>query len=219
MAAKRMQITIPKYSLSEELLNAISHGIGAVLSILALVLCVVRAQRSHNAWAMISASAYGISLILLYTMSTLYHALKVNRAKRVLRVMDHCSIFVLIAGTYTPFTLITLRDTVGWWLFGVVWAAATVGIVLNAVDLKRFAKASTICYVAMGWVIVFAFQPLKQALDSTGITLLIWGGVAYTVGALLYAIGAKKKYFHSVFHCCCLAGSTLHFLVIYWYVL
>ena len=215
---KKHRIAIPRYSLSEELMSAISHGVGALLGVAGLVLCVVKSV--NDPWAVASSSVYGATLVILYTMSTMYHSLKVNMAKRVFRVIDHCSIFLLIAGTYTPYTLVTLRGTaVGWPLFTLVWAAAIVGIVLNAVNLKKFAVASAVCYVAMGWVIVLAYQPLAQALDARGISLLIWGGVCYTVGAVLYAIGSKRKYFHSAFHFFCLAGSVLHFFSIYLYVL
>lgn len=214
---KPHRISIPNYRLSEELISAISHGVGALFGVAALILGVLRA--SGDTWKVVSMAVFGFSLIFLYTMSTLYHALKVNRAKRVFRVIDHCSIFVLIAGTYTPYTLITLRPTVGWYLFALVWTAAIVGITLNAVNLRKFAIASVICYLAMGWVIIFAYRQLAAALDARGIALLIWGGVAYTVGALLYAIGSRRRYFHSVFHFFCLAGSVLHFLSIYLYVL
>lgn len=217
--SKRSPITIPKYSLSEELISAISHGVGTLLSVAALVLCVITAARSGSAYNVVSAAVYGTTLIILYTMSTLYHSLKVNKAKKVFRVIDHCSIFLLIAGTYTPFTLVTLRPTVGWLMFGIVWGAAVIGIVLNAIDLKKYAIPSVICYLAMGWVIVFAFNPLKESLHPTGIALLIWGGIAYSVGAGLYALGSKKKYFHSIFHFFCLAGSLLHFFSILLYVL
>ena len=152
-------------------------------------------------------------------MSCLYHALKVNMAKRVFRVIDHCTIFLLIAGTYTPFTLVTLRGTVGWVLFGIVWGMAVLGITLNAVNLKKFSKISVACYLVMGWAIIAAFRPLAEALAPQGVSLLIWGGIAYTVGAILYGIGAKVKYFHSVFHFFCLAGTVLHFFAIYLYVL
>lgn len=218
-AQRPPRITIPKYSLPEELISAISHGVGALMAIAALVLCVVQGAMHQDPWAVVSGAVFGFTLIVLYLMSTLYHSLKVNKAKRVFRVIDHCSIFLLIAGTYTPYTLVALRETVGWYLFGVVWAAAIVGIVLNAVDLKKFAVTSVICYLAMGWVIVFAYRYMAEAIAPGGIALLIWGGVAYTLGAVLYAIGAKKKYFHSVFHFFCLAGSILHFLSIYLYVL
>lgn len=216
---KPPKITIPKYTLGEELTNAISHGVGALTAIAALVLCVVKAASRGDVWAIVSGAVYGATLIILYLMSTLYHSLKVNKAKRVFRVIDHCSIFLLIAGTYTPFTLVSLRDTVGWPLFGVVWAAAVAGITLNAVSLKKFAIVSVVCYLAMGWAVVFAFKDLQAALPPDAISLLIWGGVAYTVGAILYGVGARKKYFHSVFHFFCLIGSALHFLSIYLYVM
>lgn len=216
---KPHRISIPKYSLSEELLNAISHGLGALFGIVGTVLCIVKAANTGDPWRIVSGSIFGVTVLLLYLMSCLYHALKVNMAKRVFRVIDHCTIFLLIAGTYTPFTLVTLRGTVGWVLFGIVWGMAVLGITLNAVNLKKFSKISVACYLVMGWAIIAAFQPLAEALAPQGVSLLIWGGIAYTVGAILYGIGAKVKYFHSVFHFFCLAGTVLHFLAIYLYVL
>ncbi len=216
---KPHRISIPKYSLSEELLNAISHGLGALFGIVGTVLCIVKAANTGDPWRIVSGSIFGVTVLLLYLMSCLYHALKVNMAKRVFRVIDHCTIFLLIAGTYTPFTLVTLRGTIGWVLFGIVWGMAVPGITLNAVNLKKFSKISVACYLVMGWAIVAAFQPLAEALAPQGVSLLIWGGIAYTVGAILYGIGAKVKYFHSVFHFFCLAGTVLHFFAIYLYVL
>ena len=216
---KPHRISIPKYSLSEELLNAISHGLGALFGIVGTVLCIVKAANTGDPWRIVSGSIFGVTVLLLYLMSCLYHALKVNMAKRVFRVIDHCTIFLLIAGTYTPFTLVTLRGTVGWVLFGIVWGMAVLGITLNAVNLKKFSKISVASYLVMGWAIVAAFQPLAEALAPQGVSLLIWGGIAYTVGAILYGIGAKVKYFHSVFHFFCLAGTVLHFFAIYLYVL
>lgn len=216
---KPHRISIPKYSLSEELLNSISHGVGAIFGIVATVLCLVKAANSGDPWRIVSSAIFGVTVLLLYLMSCLYHALKVNKAKRVFRVIDHCTIFLLIAGTYTPFTLVTLRGTIGWWLFGIVWGMAILGITLNAVNLKKFSRVSVACYLVMGWAILAAFQPLAEALAPGGISLLIWGGVAYTVGAILYGIGAKVKYFHSVFHFFCLAGTVLHFFAVYLYVL
>ncbi len=216
---KPHRISIPKYSLSEELLNAISHGLGALFGIVGTVLCIVKAANTGDPWRIVSGSIFGVTVLLLYLMSCLYHALKVNMAKRVFRVIDHCTIFLLIAGTYTPFTLVTLRGTIGWVLFGIVWGMAVLGITLNAVNLKKFSKISVACYLVMGWAIVAAFQPLAEALAPQGVSLLIWGGIAYTVGAILYGIGAKVKYFHSVFHFFCLAGTVLHFFAIYLYVL
>lgn len=216
---KPHRISIPKYSLSEELLNSISHGVGAIFGIVATVLCLVKAANSGDPWRIVSSAIFGVTVLLLYLMSCLYHALKVNKAKRVFRVIDHCTIFLLIAGTYTPFTLVTLHGTIGWWLFGIVWGMAILGITLNAVNLKKFSRVSVACYLVMGWAILAAFQPLAEALAPGGISLLIWGGVAYTVGAILYGIGAKVKYFHSVFHFFCLAGTVLHFFAVYLYVL
>lgn len=216
---KPHRISIPKYSLSEELLNSISHGVGALFGIVGTVLCVIKAANTGDPWRIVSSAIFGVTVLLLYLMSCLYHALKVNMAKRVFRVIDHCTIFLLIAGTYTPFTLVTLRGTIGWWLFGVVWGMAVLGITLNAISLKKFSKISVACYLIMGWAIIAAFQPLADALSPEGVALLIWGGVAYTVGAILYGIGAKVKYFHSIFHFFCLAGTVLHFFAIYLYVL
>ena len=216
---KPHRISIPKYSLSEELLNSISHGVGAIFGIVARVLCILKGCAAGDPWRIVSGAIFGATMLLLYLMSCLYHALKVNKAKRVFRVIDHCTIFLLIAGTYTPFTLVTLRDSVGWWLFGAVWGIAILGITLNAIDLKKFSKISVACYLLMGWAILSEIEPLRANLAPGGIALLVWGGVVYTVGAILYGIGSKVKYFHSIFHFFCLGGSVLHFLAIYQYVL
>ena len=219
MAKKISKITIPKYTLGEELLNSISHGIGALLGVSALVLCVIMAAIHKNVWGVVAGSIYGASLIVLYTMSTMYHSLKVNNAKRVFRIIDHCSIYFLIAGTYTPYTLVSLRGGWGWSLFGVVWGAAAIGIVLNSIDIKKFKVISMIAYLAMGWVIVIAAKPLAQALAPGGLWFLILGGISYTIGAVLYGIGKTKKYFHGVFHIFVVIGSVLHFFSILFYVM
>ena len=217
------RIHIPSYTSLEELCNALTHGAGALLSAAALALLCVKGAASGDAWYTVSGAIYGASLVFLYLMSCLYHALPVCRGKLVFRVIDHCSIFLLIAGTYTPYTLVSLRSwspALGWTMFGVVWLAAAAGISLNAVDLMRFRKASVIAYVACGWVIVFAFRPMTAVIAAPGIVLLIAGGALYTVGALIYALGKKTgvRYMHSVFHCFALAGSVLHFFSIYLYV-
>ncbi len=217
--AKPHRIAIPRYTLGEELINSISHGIGAGLGIAALVLCIVKSCSPLDGYKLAASIVFGLTATLLYLMSCLYHALKVNRAKRVFRVIDHCTIFLLIAGTYTPYTLITLRGTVGWILFGIVWGVGILGIVLNAVSLKRFAKLSVFCYIALGWAVVFASKELVASLDRSGLWLLLSGGIAYTVGAVLYALGSKKRYYHSVFHFFCMFGTALHFFSIYFYVL
>ncbi len=216
---KKHRISIPKYTLGEELMNSITHGVGAGLGIAALVLCIVKSCSPLDGYKLASSIVFGLTTTLLYLMSCLYHALKVNRAKRVFRVIDHCTIFLLIAGTYTPYTLITLRGLTGWLLFSIVWGVGILGIVLNAVSLKKFAKLSVACYIALGWVVIFASKQLIAALAPTGLWLLLAGGIAYTIGAILYGIGSKKRYFHSIFHFFCLIGTTLHFFSIYYFVL
>lgn len=216
---KPARISIPKYTLGEELINSITHGVGAGMGIAALVLCIVKSCSPLDGFKLASSIVFGLTFTLLYLMSCLYHALKVNKAKRVFRVIDHCTIFLLIAGTYTPYTLITLRGLTGWILFGIVWGVGILGIVLNAISLKRFAKLSVLCYIGLGWVVLFASGQLVASLAHDGLLLLLAGGIAYTVGAVLYAIGSKKAYFHSVFHFFCLIGTVLHFLSIYFHVL
>lgn len=213
------KISIPKYSLSEELISAISHGIGSLFGVAALVLCVVFSAIHKSPIAVVSSAIYGSTLIILYTMSTLYHALKINNAKRVFRIIDHCSIYLLIAGTYTPFTLVSLNGWLGWTLFGVIWGFAILGIVLNSIDMKKFKVISVISYVAMGWMIVLAIKPMSATIDPTGLMYLIVGGIVYTIGAILYVIGKKVKYMHSLFHFFVLAGSILHFFAILFYVI
>ena len=213
------KIDVPKYSLGEEIMSAVVHGIGALLSLVALITCVVVSASHGSTVGVFSSVVYGITLIILYTMSTLYHSLAVNNAKRVFRIIDHCSIFLLIAGTYTPFTLIALEYPLGITLFLIIWAVAILGIVLNAINLKKYKVISIISYLVLGWIIIFCYQPLKEVVPFSGILLLVAGGVIYTVGAIFYGVGKKIKYFHSVFHMFVLAASILHFLAIVLYVL
>jgi hemolysin III len=210
---------LPIYSLSEELMSSISHGAGALLAIAALVVGVVFSVLYNDAWCVVSMAIYGSTLIVLYMMSTMYHSLTAKTPKKVFRIIDHCAIFLLIAGTETPLTLVTLRGALGWTLFGVVWAAAAVGITLNAIDLKKFDKFSMVCYMAMGFAILVAIEPMFRKLGVGGIVLLLSGGLAYTIGAVLYGVGRRKKYFHSVFHLFVLAGSYLQFFSILFYVI
>lgn len=199
-----------RYSLGEEIFNAVSHGAGGLLSIAGTVVLIVLCAVYSDAWAVVSSCIYGASLIILYTMSTLYHAISNERAKRFFRIMDHNTIFFLIAGTYTPFTLVSLRGKIGWVLFFVVWISAIVGIALNSVDLEKFRKPSIVCYVAMGWVIVFAVKPMLEAVPKTSLIFLLVGGILYTVGIVFYAM-KKLKYFHSVWHLFTVAGSVFHY--------
>lgn len=210
---RRRFLGLPIYSTLEEVLSAVSHGVGVLLSIAALVLLLVRAP--NDSITLVSLVVYSATLILLYLISTLYHALGVNKGKQVFRVLDHCSIFLLIAGTYTPLSLAVIRGTAGWVLLGVIWAAAVVGIVFNAVNLKRYQKLSMVCYICMGWAVIFAAKPLAGSMPVWEIILLLAGGVFYTVGAVLYAIGKKKKYVHSLWHLFVLVGSVFHFFCIY----
>lgn len=210
------KIELPKYKLSEELINAISHGIGAGLSIVAFILCLIKA---NSGLAIFSVFFYCISSFILYLMSCLYHSFKPNNAKRIFRIFDHCSIYLLIAGTYTPLVLLILPPVTGWTIFFVVWGLAIIGIILNAIDLKKFKVISMILYIVMGWCIIFSFGTLWKSMNHIGIFLLLLGGVIYTLGAILYGVGKKKKYMHSVFHIFCLFASLCFFLAIYIYAL
>ena len=194
---------LPTYSKGEEIFNMVSHIIGGALGVVALVLCVIFSALHNNVYGVIASSIYGTSLILLYTMSSIYHGLKpTGTAKKVFQIIDHCSIFILIAGTYTPFALCTLRQydlTTGWTLFGIVWALAILGIVFNSIDLKRYKIFSMICYILMGWCIIFKINLLPTLLTMNGFILLLSGGIVYTLGAILYIIGKRRKWMHSLF--------------------
>ena len=210
------KIELPKYKLGEELINSISHGVGALLSIVVLILCIIKAK---TGLALFSVLFYGISSTILYLMSCLYHSLKPNNAKRIFRIFDHCSIFLLIAGTYTPLVLLVLPAKTGWIMFALVWALAIIGIILNSIDLKKFKIVSMILYLSMGWCILFSFKSLWDNMNHFGILLLLLGGIIYTVGAILYGVGKKKQYMHSIFHIFCVIASTSFFLAIYFYAL
>ena len=214
---------LPKYTKGEEIFNMTSHIVGAVLGIVATVLCIVFAAIRENVYGIISGAIYGVTMIILYTMSSIYHGLSPKRySKKVFQVLDHCSIFLLIAGSYTPFALCTIREydlASGWIIFGVIWAFAILGIVLNSIDIKKFKVFSMICYLVMGWCIVFKITLLPELLGTAGFVLLLLGGIAYTVGAILYGLGKKHKYMHSVFHLFILLGSLLQFLCILLYVM
>ena len=209
---------IPKsYSAKEEALNVYSHGLGFVLSIAGLVLLVFRAVQYGDAWHIVSFSIYGFSMTVLYLASTLFHAAKNPVRRRRLNIFDHASIFILIAGTYTPYLLVTLNGTWGWSLFGVVWGIALVGVVLKIFYTGRYRLASTIMYLLMGWVIIVAIKPLLQNLAPGGLWLLALGGFFYSVGAALYMI-QKIPYNHAIFHLFVLLGSACHFFSIYYFV-
>ena len=213
---------LPIYTKGEEIFNMTTHIVGGALGVIALVLCIIFAAIHHNAYGVISSIIYGITMIVLYTMSSIYHGLHPNtNAKKVFQVLDHCSIFLLIAGSYTPFALCTLREyniALGWSIFGIIWGLAILGIVLNAIDLKNFKVFSMICYLIMGWCIIFRINVVIERLGWTGFSLLLAGGIVYTIGAIFYGVGKKKKYMHSIFHLFIFAGSLLQFLCIVLYV-
>ena len=209
----------PKYyTPTEETINVVSHAVGFFLSIVALVLLVVYASLYGGILHVVSVAIFGVSLVVQYAASTLYHNAKVPELRSRLKVFDHASIFVLIAGTYTPFTLITLAGTTGWVIFGIVWGTALSGIVLKLFFTGKYSVASTIIYVLMGWVIVFAIKPLIHNLPLNGLLWLFGGGVAFTVGAILYSI-KRVKYNHAIFHVLVLVGNFCHFISVFYYVL
>ena len=213
--------TLPDYTRAEERFNMISHIVGGGMGIAATVLCVVAAALEGNGYGVVSGAIFGGSMVALYTISSVYHGLHGGTGKKVMQILDHCTIYFLIAGTYTPFCLCAIREhdsALGWGTFGFVWALAVVGIVLNAIDLKRFQKVSMVLYLGMGWCIILTGKLIVQLLGGTGFALLVGGGVAYTVGAVFYGLGHKRRYIHSVFHLFCLVGSGLHILCILFYV-
>ena len=205
------------YSPLEEKINVTTHAAGLVLSVIALVLLVTRAIRQGNIWHIVSFSIFGVSLCVLYAASTFYHNSKEPELRSKLRVFDHASIYVLIAGTYTPYTIVTLNGLTGWVIFGISWGLAISGIILKLFFTGKYDFISTLMYVFMGWIIIFAIKPLLINLSSAGIFWLIAGGISYTLGAVIYSI-KKIKFNHAIFHIFVLIGSGCHFLSIYLYV-
>ena len=206
------------YPRCEERLNIGSHALGLLLSSVGLVLLLMRALTLGTLWHVVSFAVFGISLMLLYAASTIYHMTQTPARRIRWRVVDHAAIYILIAGTYTPFMLTTLRGSLGWTLFGVTWGIAFVGIILKLFFTGRFTVVSTLMYVAMGWLIMFAIKPLAAALPEAGIYWLIAGGISYTVGAILYAIKVIP-YNHAIFHFFVLFGSFSHFMAVYGYII
>ena len=209
---------IKYYSPIEEKINIISHAIGFILSIVALVLLVTHANLHGDVWHIVSFSIFGASLIILYAASTFYHNAKKPELRNRLKIIDHAAIYVLIAGSYTPFTLVTLQGTIGWVIFGTSWGLALTGIILKLFFTGKYNLISTLMYVFMGWVIVFAIKPLINNLPLEGLFWLFAGGMAYTMGAVLYSI-KKIKFNHAIFHVFVLMGSFSHFVSVFFYVL
>lgn len=214
---------LPVYTKGEEIFNMVSHIVGGAMGIAAIVLCSVFGALRGNVYGVVSGVIFGVTMLILYTMSSIYHGLSPKtKAKKVFQIIDHCSIFILIAGTYTPMALCTLREQnvfEGWLIFGIIWGLAVIGITLNSIDLKKFKLFSMICYLVMGWCIVTRTSVVINELGMGAFAMLLGGGIAYTVGAVFYAVGKKKKWMHSIFHIFCVIGSVLHFLMILLYVI
>jgi len=207
-----------RYSIGEEIASSVIHGIGILLSIAALIVMVIFATRYGTAWHVAGATVFGCGLIIAYTSSTLYHSFQKARIKAVFRVLDHVSIFILIAATYTPLTLVNLRGPWGWSIFGVVWGLALFGIIVEFSALRRFRLASVLLYLGMGWTIIVAFKPLLAMVQTGGLILLLAGGLFYTIGCLFYA-WRRLPYNHAIWHLFVLAGSASHFFAVLFYVL
>lgn len=206
------------YTLGEEVAHALTHGLGVVLAIAGLTVMVARATLYGDAWHIVGAAIFGTTLVLMYTASTLYHSIPLPRAKKVLRVIDHSTIYLLIAGTYTPLTLVTLNGTVGWTLFGVVWGLALVGVVFKIFSTGRFEKLSLFIYLAMGWCVLVVIKPLIQTMPTGGLVLLVAGGLAYSGGVVFY-LWERLRYHHAIWHGFVLAGSVLQYFAVLFYVI
>lgn len=205
------------YTKGEEIANAITHGIGTLLAIAACVLLIVFSAQTGDVYKIISFTVFGISLIILYLGSTLYHSITTQKAKKVFRIIDHSSIYILIAGTYTPYTLTVLRGGKGWWIFSFVWGIAVVGIILKAIWLERFDKIATVFYLVMGWAIVFTIKDLIKTVPINGVILLVAGGLSYSLGCIFYAKD-KWSYNHAIWHLFVIGGSVCHFLSVLFYL-
>ena len=222
---KRTKLTdrlLPDYTKGEEIFNMTSHIVGGGLGVIALALCLILSSLHRDPWAIVGSCIYGVSLIALYTMSSVYHGLHAGTAKKVLQVLDHCTIYFLIAGTYTPVLFCSIRTAsplVCWILFAVIWGCVALAVTLTAIDLKKYAVFSMICYIGMGWCIIFAIKLVLQTMGLPGFFLMLLGGVAYSIGAVLYGMGRTKRYMHAIFHLFVVLGSILQFFSIFFYVI
>ncbi len=213
---------LPIYTKGEEVFNMVTHIVGGAFGIVALVSCILVSAFKGDPWAVVTSAIYGGAMVVLYTMSSVYHGLRTNISKKVMQIIDHCTIYLLIAGTYTPILLCSIRlvsPVTAWVIFGVVWGCTALAATLTAIDLKKYKTFSMICYIAMGWCIVFDLPSVIEAVSPAGFWYLLAGGIAYTVGAVLYGLGKKMKYMHSVFHMFTVLGSVLQYICIIKYVL
>ena len=213
-------INKPKYTLGEEITNSITHGLGIIFAITILVLTIIMAAHNHNGVGIVSSCIYGTSMIIMFLFSCLYHALSPKtKAKKVLRIIDHCDIYIFIAGSYTPFCISLLGGTTGWTLFGIIWVCALLGVIMNSINLEKYKKIAFILYLIMGWMIVISSKSLYSVISINGLMYLLIGGIVYTIGAIIYGIGSKIRYMHSVFHLFVLAGCILQSFSILFYAL
>ncbi len=213
---------LPDYTVGEEIMNMVTHIVGASLGVAALVLCVVFSAIRGNVWGVVGCSIYGASIVALYTISSIYHGLHAGTAKKVMQILDHCTIYMLIAGTYTPILFCSIRPVSAAWswvIFGIVWGCAAFASVFTAIDLKKYSKFSMACYIGMGWCIVLAAKTAIEAIPLAGLLWLLGGGIVYTVGAVLYGIGKKHRYVHSLFHIFVVIASVMQFVCVFWYVI
>ncbi len=211
------KISIPKYTLGEEIFNSISHGIGAGLSIAALVLMIIKA---HGGKAITSVTLFGSCMIILYVISCIYHALSPRiKGKKVLRVIDHCNVYALVFCTYIPMTLLAIKGSLGWVLFGILLSITTLGITLSAINVDKYTKVEVACHLINGWISLLFINRLLHNIGNNGVLFLILGGLMYSIGSILYGLGHKKKYTHCVFHIFCILGTFFHFITIYFYVI
>lgn len=214
--------TLPAYSKAEETVNTLTHAIGGAFGLAALVLCAIRVFTRGDSWDCFAAILYGASLVALYSVSSVYHGLRTGMAKKVMQVIDHCTIYLLISGSYTAVALCGIRKSLpalAWGLFFFEWALTALAVTLTAIDLKKYRTFSMICYIGMGWAVIPFWREAFTCIGKTGFFLLLSGGIAYTIGAVLYGIGSKKKWMHSIFHIFVVIGSILHFLCIYGYAM
>lgn len=214
--------TLPDYTQGEELMNMITHTVGVALAVLVLVACVLRSVQHGSVMGVVTSSIYGGSMIALYAVSSIYHGLRPCMGKKVLQVIDHCTIYFLIAGTYTPVMLCAMAPVypgIAWGIFGFVWLLAIIAATFTAIDLRKYWVFSMICYIGMGWVIILFWRQAMHAMTTPGFLLLLWGGISYTVGSILYGLGSKLRWMHSIFHIFVVMGSLLQFLAIYMHAL
>ena len=213
---------LPDYSRGEEIMNMVTHIVGGAVGVVALTLCVIFAALHGNPWGVVTSAIYGSAMVTMFTISSVYHGLKPGMSKKVMQVIDHCTIYFLISGTYTPVLLSAFRPlypALGWSLFGFEWALAVLATVLTAIDLKKYSVFSMICYIGMGWAIIpFAKQTI-QVLNVPGFVLLLLGGIAYTIGSVLYGLGKTKKWMHSVFHIFVVLGAVLQYFAVLLYAI